>query len=65
MLRTLLSDRFGLKVHRETREVPVYALEVAKGGLKMKELPPDPALAPEHQGCREYVDDHPEYWRDL
>jgi uncharacterized protein (TIGR03435 family) len=50
MLRTLLSDRFGLKVHRATREVPVYALEVAKGGLKMKELPPDPALDPEHQG---------------
>jgi uncharacterized protein (TIGR03435 family) len=50
MLRTLLSDRFGIKVHRETREVPVYALEVVKGGLKMKELPPDPALDPEHQG---------------
>jgi uncharacterized protein (TIGR03435 family) len=50
MLRTLLADRFGLKIHRETREVPVYALEVAKGGLKMKELPPDPALDPEHQG---------------
>jgi uncharacterized protein (TIGR03435 family) len=50
MLRTLLSDRFGLKVHRETREVPVYALELAKGGLKMKELPPDPDLDPEHQG---------------
>src|SRR6478609_6505306 len=50
MLRTLLADRFGLKVHRETREVPVYALEVAKGGLKMKEQAPDPDLDPEHQG---------------
>src|SRR5215471_21466348 len=42
MLRALLEDRFGLKVHRETKEFPVYALEIAKGGLKMKELPPDP-----------------------
>ena len=50
MMRNLLADRFGLKVHRETREVPVYALEVAKGGLKMKQLPPDPALDLEHQG---------------
>jgi uncharacterized protein (TIGR03435 family) len=30
MLRQLLIDRFGLKVHRETREVPVYALVLAK-----------------------------------
>lgn len=26
MLRTLLEDRFGLRVHRETREMPVYEL---------------------------------------
>lgn len=45
MLRSLLEDRFKLKVHRETKEFPVYALEVAKTGLKMKELPPDPAAA--------------------
>ena len=41
MLQALLVDRFQLKVHRETREFPIYALEVAKSGLKMKELPPD------------------------
>ncbi len=34
MLQTLLEDRFKLKVHRETREVPVYLLTVAKGGPK-------------------------------
>lgn len=51
MLRKLLADRFGVKVHRETRETPVYALEVAKGGLKMKELPPDPALDLEQQAA--------------
>ncbi len=35
MLRALLEDRFQLKTHRETRQVPVYALTVAKGGLKL------------------------------
>ncbi len=35
MLQTLLEDRFKLKIHRETREVPAYAMTVAKGGLKL------------------------------
>jgi uncharacterized protein (TIGR03435 family) len=47
MLRSLLEDRFRLKVHRETRELPMYDLVLAKGGLKMKlsedQTPPDPA----------------------
>jgi uncharacterized protein (TIGR03435 family) len=30
MLQTLLADRFGLAMHRETRERPVYALVVAR-----------------------------------
>jgi uncharacterized protein (TIGR03435 family) len=38
MLQTLLEDRFKLKVHREVRERPVYALTVAKGGLKLQPL---------------------------
>jgi uncharacterized protein (TIGR03435 family) len=36
MLQALLEDRFQLKIHRETRDVPVYALTVAKGGVKLK-----------------------------
>ena len=36
MLQNLLADRFGLKIHRETKELPVYALVVAKGGPKFK-----------------------------
>jgi uncharacterized protein (TIGR03435 family) len=36
MLQALLEDRFQLKIHRETREVPVYALTVAKGGPKLQ-----------------------------
>jgi bla regulator protein blaR1 len=36
MLQLLLEDRFKLKTHRETREIPVYALTVAKSGPKLK-----------------------------
>jgi uncharacterized protein (TIGR03435 family) len=35
MEQSLLADRFKLKVHFETREMPVYALVVAKGGSKL------------------------------
>ena len=35
MLEGLLAERFNLKYHHETRELPVYALVVAKGGPKM------------------------------
>lgn len=35
MLQTLLEDRFQLRIRRETRNVPVYELTVAKGGLKL------------------------------
>ena len=44
MMQTLLEERFQLKVHREKKEFPVYALEIAKGGLKMTESPPSPEL---------------------
>jgi uncharacterized protein (TIGR03435 family) len=35
MIRKVLADRFGLKVHDEKRELSVYALTVAKGGPKL------------------------------
>jgi uncharacterized protein (TIGR03435 family) len=35
MLQTLLEERFNLKIHREDKEVPVYALVVGKGGPKL------------------------------
>jgi uncharacterized protein (TIGR03435 family) len=40
MLQSLLEDRFQLKLHRETRQSPVYELVVAKGGPKIR-LSPD------------------------
>jgi uncharacterized protein (TIGR03435 family) len=41
MLRALLEDRFKLKLHRETQDGPIYAMTVAKGGLKIQPMPPD------------------------
>ncbi len=35
MLQKLLADRFGLKFHRDKRELSVYALQIAKGGPKL------------------------------
>jgi uncharacterized protein (TIGR03435 family) len=36
MLQALLSERFQLKVHKETRDFPVYALVVLKDGSRLK-----------------------------
>lgn len=36
MVQALLADRFELKVHQETRQLPVYALIVTKDGPKFK-----------------------------
>jgi len=36
MLRNLLVDRFDMKMHHETRDLPGYEMVVAKGGLRMK-----------------------------
>jgi uncharacterized protein (TIGR03435 family) len=40
MLQALLADRFKLTVHRETKELPIYSLSVAKGGPKLHEAKP-------------------------
>jgi uncharacterized protein (TIGR03435 family) len=40
MLRSLLADRFQLKFHREPKELPVYALTVARNGPNLKEAVP-------------------------
>jgi uncharacterized protein (TIGR03435 family) len=42
MLQNLLADRFQVKLHRDSKEFPVYAVVVAKSGLKLKESPLDP-----------------------
>ncbi len=50
MLQNLLAERFKLVVHKESKEVPIYALLVGKSGPKLKESPKeappeDPATA--------------------
>jgi len=44
MLRALLADRFGLKLHTESRMVQSYAITVAKGGPKFHESPTEGRL---------------------
>ena len=36
MLQALLADRFHMTLHRETRDLPIYALTVGKGGSKLQ-----------------------------
>jgi len=36
LLRSLIEERFQLKVHRETRQMPVFALVAGKSGPKLK-----------------------------
>ncbi len=38
MMRALLEDRFQLKLHTDTEEVPMWTLNVAKGGLKIRPI---------------------------
>jgi uncharacterized protein (TIGR03435 family) len=52
LMQTLLEDRFKLRVHHETRELPVYELTMAKRGAKLPEpkegscISPDPEAPP-------------------
>jgi uncharacterized protein (TIGR03435 family) len=38
MIQALLTDRFKLALHRDSKELPVYALVVGKGGSKLQEV---------------------------
>lgn len=39
MLRNLLAERFQVKIHKETKDAPIYALLIGKNGSKLKESP--------------------------
>jgi uncharacterized protein (TIGR03435 family) len=45
MLRALLEDRFKLAVHRETKQLPVFALVVGTKGAKFREVKDDGSAA--------------------
>jgi len=66
MMQTILEDRFKLKIHRETRQGPVYELALGKGSPKLKPLQdgsctpvvvgrPLPPLASDQRRCRNMV----------
>jgi uncharacterized protein (TIGR03435 family) len=66
MMQAILEDRFKLKIHRETRQGPVYELALGKGSPKLKPLPegsctppavgrPLPPLAADQKRCRNIV----------
>ena len=66
MMQAILEDRFKLRIHRETRQGPVYELALGKGSPKLKPLHdgsctpvlvghPLPALAPGQHYCRNVV----------
>lgn len=40
LMRKLLEERFGLQIHRETRDVPVYLMTIAADGPKMQPTKP-------------------------
>jgi bla regulator protein BlaR1 len=40
MLQALLTDRFKLTLHRESKELPVYELTIANSGSKLQEAKP-------------------------
>jgi uncharacterized protein (TIGR03435 family) len=42
MIQRILAERFGLKLHREHREMPVFALAITKGGPKLAPDTSDP-----------------------
>jgi uncharacterized protein (TIGR03435 family) len=54
MLRALLEERFKVKVHKESRDTPVYALTVAKSNSKLQPV--------KEGGCLPYDTDH---WLDM
>lgn len=49
MLQTLLGDRFKLKLHTETREVPIYALVLARNDRRL-----GPKLKPSTDNCPDF-----------
>jgi uncharacterized protein (TIGR03435 family) len=48
MMRKMLTERFHLRLHTETRRERIFGLKVAKGGIKITEV--DPPVPPAKEG---------------
>ena len=55
MIKSLLADRFKLAVHDETKDAPIYELDLAKSGSKLPESTPGDTFAKGFKG----IDDNP------
>lgn len=60
MLRDLITQRFQLRLHHETRQLPVYELVVAKGGPKL--MPAADPAATSKPADRSGTQDPPRRW---
>jgi uncharacterized protein (TIGR03435 family) len=50
LLQALLEERFALRFHRDTRDLPIYYLIVGKGGVKMPPAKGDCVVSPADGG---------------
>jgi len=55
MLQALLAERFKLKIRRETKDLPVYAITVAKSGLKLEKAKECPETGAGGVACHSLV----------
>ena len=62
LMRKLLAERFGLKAHREQRQMDVYALTVAKGGPRMEPSKSAPEAMPGNAGGQDNGRQTRKYW---
>jgi uncharacterized protein (TIGR03435 family) len=56
MLQTLLSTRFHMALHRDTKELPVYDLTVAKNGPKLKKIDSESGITSNSNRTRWHLD---------
>ena len=55
MLQALLATRFGVKIHHESRTLPVYLLTIDKKGVKLKPAPAEADTSCNGQSGKEFV----------